>query len=340
MITLLHLRLIIGCALFVLLAPTEASAQLRWRISVKFILNASGNRPATGIINTDQEVQDQIDNANAVLRATGRGYQFQLTEIVDLAGVSQWYNVDRDNKDALEIAAEANKALYAYRDNAINVYINGNDGSAICSFPPGDDIVFMGQGSRDTSIFHESGHYLDLSHTHSGQQNLNGNGTDCDQDCACALLVGGNTDGMADTLADHTCWDTQNAIAQGNFGLNYASLSAANRTRVDNVHFNMMSYHDTRDRLTPDQLDRMADTSNGSRFKIASGRTRFVDRDNVSGFYFGSSGLPFRTVATGVGGAAVGDIVLIRPGNYNEPQTITKAITLRATRGDAVIGLP
>ena len=34
------------------------------------------------------------------------------------------------------------------------------------------------------------------------------------------------------------------------------------------------------------------------------------------------------------------DMVLLRTGNYNEPQTITKALTLRATRGDAVIGKP
>jgi nitrous oxidase accessory protein NosD len=38
--------------------------------------------------------------------------------------------------------------------------------------------------------------------------------------------------------------------------------------------------------------------------------------------------------------ANTGDIVLIRPGRYNEPMTINKAITLRATRGDALIGVP
>jgi hypothetical protein len=31
------------------------------------------------------------------------------------------------------------------------------------------------------------------------------------------------------------------------------------------------------------------------------------------------------------------DIVLLRAGTYTEPQTITKALTLRATRGTAVI---
>jgi hypothetical protein len=320
--------------------PSGAPAQLRWRMSVKFILNASGNRPSSGVINTDQEVQDQVDNANAVLRSYGRGYEFQLIEIVNLAGVSQWYNSDRDEKDALEAAAEANKALYAYRDNAINVYINGNSGSAICSFPPGDDIIFMGQGSRTTSIFHESGHYLDLRHTFQGETFQNSNGTACTNGCNCAVWIAGNADLIDDTIADHECWDTQNQLAQYTFGTTYANLSAANKVRVDAVFFNMMSYHDTRDRLTSDQLDRMTDASNGDRFKITNGRTRFVDRDNTTIFQFGNSVYPYETVGQGVTAAVSGDIVLVRPGHYDQAMTITKPLTLRATRGTAVIGIP
>jgi nitrous oxidase accessory protein NosD len=38
--------------------------------------------------------------------------------------------------------------------------------------------------------------------------------------------------------------------------------------------------------------------------------------------------------------AGASDIVLIRPGHYNEPMIINKAVTLRATRGDALIGKP
>jgi nitrous oxidase accessory protein NosD len=45
-------------------------------------------------------------------------------------------------------------------------------------------------------------------------------------------------------------------------------------------------------------------------------------------------------VARGVSEAQAGDIVLIRPGHYNEPMTISKAVALRATRGDALIGKP
>jgi nitrous oxidase accessory protein NosD len=47
-------------------------------------------------------------------------------------------------------------------------------------------------------------------------------------------------------------------------------------------------------------------------------------------------------VATGVAAANASgaDVVLIRSGNHNEPQTITKALTFRATRGTVVVGRP
>ena len=52
----------------------------------------------------------------------------------------------------------------------------------------------------------------------------------------------------------------------------------------------------------------------------------------------GSSGSRYRTLAKGVTIAGSGDIVLLRTGNYAETLTITKAVTLRATRGNAEVG--
>jgi hypothetical protein len=49
---------------------------------------------------------------------------------------------------------------------------------------------------------------------------------------------------------------------------------------------------------------------------------------------------PFRTVTNGVNTGASGDIVLIRPGNYDEPMAIRKSITLGATHGNALLGKP
>jgi hypothetical protein len=45
-------------------------------------------------------------------------------------------------------------------------------------------------------------------------------------------------------------------------------------------------------------------------------------------------------VGQGIVAADPGDIVLIRPGNYNETATYAKPITLRATRGVVSIGTP
>jgi hypothetical protein len=140
------------------------------------------------------------------------------------------------------------------------------------------------------------------------------------------------------------CWD-QNAIANFSFATTYDRLSSSRKTLVDNSFFNIMSYHIGIDRFTPEQLDRMADYSNGSRNNIATGHTRFVDRANTCNGANGSSkcnifGGPFPSVEEGVAAAASGDIVLMRPGHYNETLTLTKRVILRATRGNAVIGIP
>src|SRR5437870_5056820 len=67
------------CALF----SPEAQAQLQWRVSVKVILDSNGNRPTSGNVYTDQQIQGQIDTANAILDQYGRGYDYVLTEIVN-----------------------------------------------------------------------------------------------------------------------------------------------------------------------------------------------------------------------------------------------------------------
>jgi hypothetical protein len=339
------------------LLPAAAQAQIQWRISIKVFLSSGGVWPSQSLgygtngvnMNSAAVITSNINvTANRLLANHGRGYQFQLTEVVTLSGLSQWYSLDfrsQVNKENLEAAATANataKATYAWRDNAINVYINDTS-SGYCSSPGNGSLITVGAQAYDTLIIHECGHYFSLAHTHSGQDYRNANNTDCAAaNCNCALLIGGTTDGIDDTIADHQCWDAPDQIAQGNYGQNYASLSAGNKTRVDRVLLNIMSYHSGLTLFTSDQLDAMADASNSSRFGVATGRTRFVDRANSSGIYVGTSGLPYRTLATGLSAATStgSDIVLIRPGNYNEPQTITKAVTLRATRGNAVIGLP
>lgn len=333
---------LIGLVLLLALAPATR-ADVTMRISVKFILSPGGAMPCCGNGSFDSfaDITNQVNFANEMLRSFGRGYQFQIFEVTTVGGpASAFYSNSRDDKDLLEAAAEADKPGFKYRDNAINMYVNDANGSAVCSFPPTDDIILYGQSSRTTSLWHESGHYFNLQHTHRSATEQNSNGSACTNGCSCARLIGGNNDFCDDTIADHDCWSDANDIAQGNYSANYSALSASRQALVDAVLNNIMSYHSDRFHLTSDQLDRWTDAANSSRIDDVSGRTRFVDRLNVSGIYAGTSTQPYRTVATGIAAATAtgSDIVLIRPGSYNEPQTITKAVTLRATRGTAVLG--
>jgi hypothetical protein len=335
--SLLFARLLVTVPVLIFLTASAALGQLQWRISVKFILDANGNMPAGGNMTTLAAVTNEIATANQILDGTGRGYRFQLIEILALINVSQWFNVDVfANKTALESAAESNPTTYAWRTTAINVYINGNPtNSAVCSFPStGDDVIFVGQNSLLPVLIHEVGHFHNLYHTQG-------------QFCAGCTGAGACTspgdDLIADTLPDVACW-TQNQIAMNAFGAAYTNLNSAQQRQVDDVFFNVMSYHPTLNRFTSDQLDRLTDASNGTRINVATGRTWFVDRNNTCIFPNGDSGCvlggggPFKTVAAGISAASTGDIVLLRPGKYNEPMTITKPVTLRATRGRATIG--
>ena len=70
------------------------------------------------------------------------------------------------------------------------------------------------------------------------------------------------------------------------------------------------------------------------------GHTWFV---SDFGFIFGGGSRTspsLSTVGQAVTQAAAGDAVVIHAGNYNQPQTITKALTIHATRGSVTIGAP
>ncbi len=125
---------------------------------------------------------------------------------------------------------------------------------------------------------------------------------------------------------------------------------------MDNVFFNVMSYHDavhkntTQNRMSEQQLDHFADIADVERSPFVTGRTLFVDwssdclvgigRSHCGPFELGG---PFLQVADGVNAASPAgtDIVLIRPGNYNERLTFNTPATLRATRaGPVTLGRP
>jgi len=347
-----------------------ATAQnIQWRVSVKFILDGNGNRPtntAANKIATDAEVQAYIDYANqVVLPRSGRGYRMDLLPIQEISSAPEWFNLDAcQGLNGFETVvmnsfmSGANE--YLFDPTAINVYVVGSRTEGCCSCSGGAfDIIAVSQNiNPDWVLLHESGHYLGLPHTHDGEGNyfslfpLPISCTQSNPCVNCPILLPGN-DGIPDTLPDHSCWDSLDQIAQGNFGNNWAQLDAIKQKQVDDLLHNVMSYHGSnpgdRDRLSPDQLDVMADYSNGVRSSIADGRTWFVDRDNTSVFPAGNSkpvfvvsliGGPFPTVWQGVAVAQANDIVLIRPGTYTDTTRFDKAMTLRATRGNAELRTP
>ena len=349
-----------------------ASAQtIKWRVSVKFILDGAGNRPADTAANkiaTDAEVQAYIDYANqVVLPRSGRGYRMDLLPIQEIRNASEWFNLDACAGLAGFETAVMNSFIsgvneYLFDPTAINVYVVGSRTEGCCSCSGGAfDIIAVSQNiNPDWVLLHESGHYLGLPHTHDGEANFLSlvpvpiSCTSTNPCVNCPILLPGN-DGIADTLPDHSCWDSLDQISQGNFGKNWAELDGTKQKQVDDLLHNVMSYHGSnpgdRDRLSPDQLDVMADYSNGVRSSIADGRTWFVDHANTSTTPTGSSqpvnipviGLisgPFKEVSDGVALAGANDIVLIRPGTYTDIVRIDKALTLRATRGNATLRAP
>lgn len=340
-----------------LLAPLLAQAQLHWRISIKVFTGPGNVQPrlpywSLGGTNLFQELSNGVGQANAVLASAARGYTWRLEEIVTLPGTTaplptetnSWFNlpVTPTTQPDIDAKARAHPVEFHYRDDAINIYYVDNTNSpngGACTYPvDGRRVVIIAPNSPSNTLAHEVGHFFGLLHTFENQQYRNPDDSPCPaQACYCDHFVGGD-DNTAETAPDHSCWTTRNELAVGVYSLPYFSLNSDQQWRVDNAWFNVMAYHPEGNRLTDDQMDFMTDGSNRYRLYVASGQTRFVDRTHT-GSQDGSRANPFQTLGQGVDNAADGDIVLIRPGNYNEPGNYTKAVTLRATRGSARIGL-
>jgi len=325
-------------ALVALCSLSKVQAQLEVRLSIKVILDSNGMRPAGGMLSTDTGIQTAVADANRQLASFGRGYQFRITEITNLSGHAELLDLTcQEASDSIDAGVASNPNSYRWRTNAVNVYINKGEDNSSCAF---NSLLVMKYTSGGGTFTHEGGHHLGLCHTQ---------GCGCKTCPECPSIVSDNID---DTLPDRECWELDD-IATNSFGKVYANLTTAQQMMVSNTFNNIMSYHkasqgSTKDVLTSDQWDLIADFTRTNRANVMNGKTLFVDnttpacasRDGFSECFSASVGGPFLTVTQGINRATSGDIVLIRQGHYNEPTTIRKAITLRATRGDALVGKP
>lgn len=194
---------------------------------------------------------------------------------------------------------------------------------------------FTAQENFGAHLLHESGHFFHLTHTFGG--------ADCGTNKASTLQPA--DDEIPTTLPDISCW-TIDEMSLYYFGANYSALTDSTQIwLVSNTYSNLMSYHERMGFpiLTEEQLDRWSDAANGYRSYVVSGTTIYVTPSGNDGNTGTQTANPKRTVYSAVGAASDhgADIVLLRPGFYDEQLSIHKPVTLRATRsGWATIGRP
>jgi hypothetical protein len=291
------------------------------RVSVKFILNASGDRSPTGSINTDAEVQAQFARSSQIFSRFTSEIRLHEVEILEVSGQSTYYdnNASEASRDEIRNAAIASPAAFFWRNNAVNLYITGSSASAIADFPPNNNIVIMCQGSFDTTMAHELGHILNLYHTHS---------TAIDDD-----------DGCSDTLRDDEDWN-KDQIANNAYGLTYANCSVGQKFNVDMTFSNLMSYHDpdNRSMIAPCQMDRQSTQVWDDRNYFLSKLPIYI-QNGYGGSQAGSFTQPYATIQGAINAGVLNNrVMVLKAGTHANPASaISTRTDLVTRRGTSVV---
>lgn len=336
-----------------LFCTVQLSAQ-EIRVSIKIILDATGNRP--GQILTNEKFDSAFHWINERMVEYNRGIEFVPFEYVEIGGptsaltqsISNTYNgpnviIDPNGNliTSLENSAQSFPSAFAWRSDMINVYYSLTQNSnGICSFPTtaGHDegiLIDHRRADEPEVLLHEIGHFFDLKHT-------------ADESCGT-------------TASDDNSWD-RNTIALQNFGLPYSLLSSANQMLVDDTFNNVMSQirnqGESRVVLTECQLDKWHQTlvNFTTRTDVTSGSAFYVDDNDPNpcnilpgGSPCGCNGkpdVPFENAHCSFDqlDGVTKDVIVFKPGMYEADQhsnvgiVLDKPALLTATRqGNAVI---
>ncbi|GMR09112.1 MAG: hypothetical protein BMS9Abin26_2126 [Gammaproteobacteria bacterium] len=327
----------IGAWVF-LLPPGISQADIPFRVSVKFIVDASDNRPATGRFNTTAEVNAEANAGNDILKAMKSELRLLNTEIIDLPTSLSAYStiaVSSANVTVIRNLALADPVTWRWRTNAVNVYVTGGPGSAYSRFPPENDIILFGQGctANPSCLLHELGHSLNLSHTQAAD------------------------DGCTDTLTDDSSWNNKDQMANANYGDVYANLTAGQQYNVDMTWSNFMSYHvvPPQDRFTPCQKDRSSSTASSDSSWWLTKQPVYVHPANsglcsIFGICNGTWSAPYPNFQAALNsGGLAGKVIVLEQGNYVITQAAginlnveinTRQGTSRVDRGVMTYELP
>lgn len=294
--TRITLQIIILMSL--MLYANTCLAEVPVRISVKFIVDANGNRPATGNCNTDAEINGQVNLGNSIFKNAISELSIDLLEIVDVPNISQYFNVGLDpaitqlRQDALN-----NPTLYSWRNDAINIYVNGSGDGGIAILPSDNDIIMIAQGCRQEVIVHELGHSLYLYHTHEN-------------------------DLCADTIPDNAGW-TRDQITQNNFGCLYADCNASQQDQADMVWSNVVSYHPSpRNRLSQCQMDRESTQGYSDKNWLYTKMPIYINSGFTGSPKNGSFTNPYQTLQSAISaGWANNSIIVLQQGSYTMTQS-------------------
>lgn len=332
---------------FISLSFSSFLAAQEVRLSFKVILDeTTGARPPYA---TETYIDSAVLFMNNIMSKYDRGIYFSREATIQIGGINhpisnKYSDInpfdESDPEEQLEADAEADPGAYFWRQTRINIYFNNGGSGGVCSIPEVDEIILIGGVNGDGSLLmHEIGHFFNLCHT----QGCPCGGCDDDDDPPTCMTVPGDDD-IDDTLPDLACW-TQDDIAQFSYSQNYNQLSSTRKNRVDDVFFNLMSYHTItgNPRLTPDQLDRWANAiwARDNRQDVVRGEPIFVNLNNncnLAPFCYGLPNLEFDTFNKGYNRVnSSEDVIILRKGTYEATNaTYNKACLIVATEGGDV----